>query len=69
MNLHSMRQLTQEAVKGKFGRQKYLSSVVVPYYPFSTEREYLRLCNDYMNMFHNTVAMYDDGIRSRSDVK
>jgi SPP1 gp7 family putative phage head morphogenesis protein len=51
-----MQQATREAVKGKFGRKRYLVSKVVPHYPEGAEREYIRVTNAYMKEFKATLA-------------
>jgi len=63
MTEQAMQQATREAVKGKFGRKQYLVSKVIPKYPQSAEREYVRVANAYMKLLNDTVADYIPRIR------
>ncbi|MDR2042849.1 MAG: minor capsid protein [Clostridium sp.] len=56
MDTAILQALTREAVKKKFGRKRILVSKVVPRYPDSLEREYERVVNAYMRVFHAALA-------------
>ncbi|GHV20148.1 hypothetical protein FACS18949_14440 [Clostridia bacterium] len=64
MDVGSMQQATQAAVKKKFGRKRLLPSKVVTHYPENLEREYVRLTNSYMSLFSNTLKTYLPKIRA-----
>lgn len=64
MDIRSMQRATQETIKKRFGRKKYLASRVIPRYPQSAEREYIRIVNAYMTQFNNTFAAYIPRIRT-----
>lgn len=64
VDVGSMQQATQAAVKKKFGRKRLLPSKVVTHYPENLEREYVRLTNSYMSLFSNTLKTYLPKIRA-----
>lgn len=64
MDIQAMQAATQEAVKKKFGRKKYLTSKTAPRYPQHLERDYIRIVNAYMRLFGDTLTEYIPEIKS-----
>ena len=58
MNLNRNHELTQQAVKKKFGRKRYLRCRGKFSYPQAVEREYIRTVNRYLRPLLDAVKEY-----------
>lgn len=58
MEMQAVQAVTQEAVKKKFGRKKYIASRSPLKYPQHLERDYIRITNGYMKLLNGTLAEY-----------
>jgi SPP1 gp7 family putative phage head morphogenesis protein len=53
----------KKSIEDKFGRKRFLKSKVIPHYPQSVEREYLRLADSYMALLNGTLSAHLHKIR------